>query len=143
MTTVDSVLLWLRATAARLAYAARGMTIPERVLSAVLGAMLAAALGWQVFAPDWISLIVLGSLVVAHWLFAAVLADAVIVRENLKRSGAAMIKLNAAKPSGAPRVAEVACRHGDPHRYVYGPTGWEAAGPAVEHRPTSEEATTP
>jgi hypothetical protein len=34
------------------------------------------------------------------------------------------------QPSGAPRVATVRCSEGRTHRFLYGPNGWEEAGPA-------------
>lgn len=37
-------------------------------------------------------------------------------------------------PTGAPRMAEIQCSKGVTHRFLYGPSGWEEAGPAV-HAP--------
>jgi hypothetical protein len=36
------------------------------------------------------------------------------------------------KPTGAPRTANVRCSRGYTHRFLYGPNGWEEAGPATE-----------
>jgi hypothetical protein len=144
MNAVDGALLWLRAMIARVVHVVRLLTTPERLLVGTLCLCTVVAGVALLLNPDLGSLAILGSAVlVTVGLVPPVLADAVILRENLKRAGVAMIRTNAAKPTGAPRVAEVSCRHGDPHRFVYGPTGWEAAGPAVERRPIPEEAPAP
>ena len=45
------------------------------------------------------------------------------------------LRLMAAKPTGAPRVAEIRCSKGVTHRFLYGPGGWEEAGPAMHPVP--------
>lgn len=139
MTSLDTFVLWLRTFVARLAEMRRQLTRAERILCAItaLGAVQGVVLGVLNGGRHWTQV---ANLIVVAVCLAPVLADAIIQRDNLKRAGAAMVRINSSKPTGAPRIAEVACRHGDPHRFVYGPSGWEAAGPAVEHRPTSEEA---
>lgn len=143
MTQLDALLLWLRHTTARIVQMVKLYTGPEAALAfaltscAVISGVHALAVGtWSAWALFGAVLLVLAA-------GAMVVTDAVVMRVHSKRLGATMVKLNAAKPTGAPRVAEVECIHGDPHRFVYGPTGWEAAGPAVEHRPIQEEVTTP
>lgn len=139
MTVLDGALLAVRATLARTAQAFRLLTFVERIAFAVAGINLGLIAGLLWHHRDlthWLAGVGFVSAVV---LLLGVTADAVIERGNAKRNHAAMIKLNAMKPSGAPRVAEVTCIHGAPHRYVYGPTGWENAGPAIERRPEPEE----
>jgi len=41
------------------------------------------------------------------------------------------LRLLATEPTGAPRVAVVACTHGDYFRFAYGPDGWQEIGPAA------------
>jgi putative flippase GtrA len=43
------------------------------------------------------------------------------------------LRMLASKPTGAPPIAEVRCSHGVTHRFLYGPAGWEEAGPAANH----------
>jgi len=143
MTLTDATLLWLRSTAARARQTFRRLTGPEIRLTGALIGLLVGVLFLVIAIPDssylWITFIVTAT--VAVLLVPPVLADAVILRENLRISHAAMLRTNAAKPTGAPRVAEVQCKHGDAHRFVYGPTGWESAGPAV-HAQLDQEAST-
>lgn len=40
------------------------------------------------------------------------------------------LRLLSTMPTGAPRVAEIRCSRGAVHRFIYGPGGWEEAGPA-------------
>lgn len=143
MTPVHALTIWARVQLLRLAEIVRLMTRPERLLSGYLAVMLVTmpSLGllterdavWSAFAVA----------LVAATLLAPVLADAIMQRQDMKRMGAAMITLNRAKPTGAPRVAEVTCRHGDHHRFVFGQNGWELAGPAVARRPDHEEVPSP
>lgn len=140
MTTVDAFLLWLRSGAARLAELFRQMTGAEQMLAAVWGVSLflggVGIIGWG----GWRSVILALGMALLAWLNAPVIADAIMARAMLKEAQEAALEAHAAKPSGAPRVAEVACRHGDMHRYVYGPDGWAHAGPAPDTRPEPEEA---
>lgn len=140
MTQLDALLLLLRATAARGVAAVRSLTRPELALAITLCVCVLVAfmaVGLRPSLGNWS--ILSATILVTVALLPPVLADAVILRENLKRTHAAMVRTNMAKPTGAPRVAEVTCKHGDHHRFVYGPDGWEAAGPALDRRP--EEAT--
>lgn len=136
MSYLESLLNWLRAGASKARRAGSLLTVTERVLTGTLigwtacSVVLAALI--QRDTAGWLTAAVVA--VVTMLLLPPVLADAVIARENLERAGAAMVRTNTAKPTGAPRVAEVACIHGTGHRFVYGPTGWEPAGPAVSHR---------
>lgn len=147
MITFDAVTLWLRGQAQRLGEFARMMTTPERKLAGMLLALLfvtpSAVLltGWT---AAWVAFVV--ALVVAI-LLAPVLADAVLARSHvatldslLQEARQVAITANAAKPTGAPRVAEVPCSHGVVQRFVYGPDGWAPAGPAPDTR--HEEART-
>lgn len=43
------------------------------------------------------------------------------------------LRLLESTPTGAPREVNVRCSNGYSHRFLYGPNGWEEAGPAVEH----------
>jgi hypothetical protein len=40
-------------------------------------------------------------------------------------------RLLATEPTGAPRIANVRCSEGREHRFIYGPSGWQEAGPSV------------
>jgi hypothetical protein len=143
MTTIDGVTIWLRHLGLRIAHTLGMLTVVERAGVSIAGLNAGLLVAVAVAHNDvthWS--ILAGFLCVAGLLFAIVM-DAAVVRVDSKRQGAAMIKLNITKPTGAPRVAEVSCRHGDPHRFVYGVTGWEPAGPAVNNRPTPEEAPAP
>lgn len=139
MTALDSLVLWVRGYVQRLAEFARLMTKPERVLSGVLLASLAVgpSLSW----------VATGLLFLVAMLFLPVLVDAMLVRSEAMRLQVDLIEakrvaltVNLAKPTGAPRVAEVACSHGAMQRLVYGPDGWAHAGPAPDTR--HEEART-
>lgn len=140
MIMFDAVRLWARGHLQRLARLTRLMTGPERRLLLVLLVLLsvsAATTEWGAFA------VAFG----ATLLLAPVLADAVILRQwantqvlLLADAREVAIAANAAKPSGAPRVAEVPCSHGVMQRFVYGPDGWSPAGPAPDTR--HEEAHT-
>lgn len=46
------------------------------------------------------------------------------------------------EPRGAPKVANVRCGRGYSHRFLYGPNGWEEAGPAVALPAQPQEAVT-
>lgn len=115
----------------------RMMTPVERPLLLCLLGILVVAVVDMLDAPSWPSVALAGSALIVLCMTVAVVADAIVMRQSSIRAHNAMIKLNTTKPTGAPRVVEVACIHGDHHRYVYGPHGWEAAGPAVERRPVS------
>jgi hypothetical protein len=140
MTTLDSFVLWLRTIAGRLAEVFRQMTGSERILSAVLGLCIVFAVARACVAATWSAWSTAGAVVLLAWLVASVVADALVARDSTHRVNAALMRTNAAKPTGAPRVAEVPCKHGDMHRFVYGPAGWAPAGPAPDHRPEPEEA---
>jgi len=143
MNTVDGALLWVRATTARVAQAWRLLTYIERAALLIVGLHmgLLVAIAWDgAEAAHWFNLAGFGVLAP---LLVMIVMDAVVMRRVGKDMGAAMIKINTTKPTGAPRVAEVNCKHGDPHRFVYGTTGWEPAGPAVDNRPTPEEVPAP
>lgn len=45
---------------------------------------------------------------------------------------AQMVRTLEAQPTGAPRAANVRCSNGYSHRFLYGPDGWEEAGPATQ-----------
>lgn len=140
--TPDSLYLWARLQAARLRALFVSTTRAERVL--LLAVLLSIVQGILLDVLDdghlWT---VVANAVIVALLSLPVVADGILQRENVRKAGAAMIKLNREKPTGAPRVAEVVCIHGDHHRYVYGKSGWEAAGPAVDHRPAPEEVPAP
>lgn len=140
MHPLDSLVLWLRVARTRLGRLARKLARNEAWLLslAVLGIMYSAAVTYSAPTLDhWLSL---ASATAFAVLFVyPVLADSIITREQLKAARAAVIAANISKPTGAPRVAEVTCKHGVQQRFVYGPEGWEAAGPVTEPRPTREE----
>lgn len=143
MTQVEALLILARHLLVRALRAYRLLTVPERVAFGIAGAHVGLLAGVAVNLgglTHWFAVVGACSLTV---LLVTVVADAVIMRVHGKRLNATMIKLHAVKPTGAPRVAEVNCIHGDAHRFVYGMQGWEPAGPAVEHRPTTEETTAP
>lgn len=142
MTSVDALVLRLRTTAARLAEVFRQMTAPERILSAVLGLCIVVAVARACMTGTLSAWSTAGAVVLLAWMVASVIADALVARDSIHRVNIALMRTNAAKPTGAPRVAEVPCKHGDMHRYVYGPEGWAAAGPAPDTRPEPEEART-
>lgn len=139
MTLFDAVLVRVRALLGAMQSVVKLLTKYEFVFAV-------SVIGWTIVSivvavisgrwGDWAVAIAVALVVMI--LMPPVLTDALLTREKLKRAGDAMVRTNAAKPTGAPRVCEVACKHGDPHRFVYGPTGWEAAGPAVDHRPVAE-----
>lgn len=142
MSTVDAFVLWLRALAGRLGALLREMTNAEQVLTAVWAVALFLGgfgmIGWG----GWRSLVLGLGMGLLAWLNAPVVADALVARAKLREAQAEMLTVHAAKATGAPRVADVPCRHGDMHRFVYGPDGWVPAGPAPDTRPEPQEART-
>jgi hypothetical protein len=140
MTTLDSLLLWLRTIVGRLVEVFRQMTGPERILSAVLGLCIVVAVARACLTGTASAWSTAGAVVLLAWLVASVIADALVARDSTHRVNAALMRTNAAKPTGAPRVADVRCNHGVMHRFVYGPSGWAPAGPAPDTRPEPEEA---
>lgn len=40
-------------------------------------------------------------------------------------------RLLSTQATGAPRIANVRCSEGREHRFIYGPNGWQEAGPSV------------
>lgn len=140
MTAVDALVLWVRTIAGRLAEVFRQMTRPERLLSAALGLAIVGTVAYACLVGTLIAWSMAAGVVVLAWLAASVVADALVARDSIRRVNGALVRTNAAKPTGAPRVAEVSCRHGDMHRFVYGPDGWAPAGPAPDPRPEPEEA---
>lgn len=69
------------------------------------------------------------------WVWLAIV-EAIADLEDVTTSlaeGRKTMRMLATKPTGAPRVAEIQCSHGVVHRFIYGPTGWEDAGPADHH----------
>lgn len=40
-------------------------------------------------------------------------------------------RLLSTRATGAPRIANVRCSEGREHRFIYGPDGWQEAGPAI------------
>jgi hypothetical protein len=140
MTTVDAIVLGIRTAAGRLAEVFRQMTGPERILSAVLGLCIIVAVARACMVATLAAWSMAGTGVALAWLVASVIADALVSRDSTHRVNVALMRTNAAKPTGAPRVAEVSCKHGDMHRFVYGPDGWASAGPAPDTRPEPEGA---
>jgi hypothetical protein len=143
VTQLDAFLLWLRHNVARFGQLVKLYTVPEAALAVGATSCLAVATGHALMTGGWSAWLVAVLVLAVLVMDALVVTDAVVMRTHHKRLGATMVKLSAAKPTGAPRTAEVVCRHGDPHRFVYGMTGWEPAGPAVEHRPIQEEVPHP
>lgn len=139
MPILETAIIWLRAFAAKLTAGARKLTGPEVMVTLTLAAATTTESITLARNPSLGKLaIVLALAIMTVVLLPPMLMDNVILRENLARTHAAMVRTNAAKPTGAPRVAEVACRHGDVHRFVYGPDGWSLAGPGVERLPEAE-----
>jgi len=134
MTTVDALLLWARSNLGRLSQAWRQMTVPERLLAAALLAVLVSTPTVGLLTGSGGAWIGFAVSLVAAWLLVPVLADALLARATIGNISVALFRTNATNPTGAPRVAEVPCRHGDMHRFVYGPDGWEPAGPAPDTR---------
>lgn len=106
-----------------------------RILVDTLFPVLLVALGVLSF-PAWFPIAVgVASLLV----LLATLSDVEASAHNRER----VTRLLAERPTGAPRVAEVAIPGTDiTYRFVYGPKGWDFAGPAVSHGPaiTREES---
>lgn len=142
MSTVDALVLWLRAAFARVLHLLKLFTGPEAALGVATTscALVATGRAFILGASTWSPWALALATIIVATLAVTVMADAAIQRNDHTRTRAAMLKTNAAKPTGAPRVAEVPCKHGDMHRFVYGPDGWAPAGPGVDTRPEPEEA---
>lgn len=68
----------------------------------------------------------------------AVLEEQQADRALIARQHQRLVEQLAEQPTGAPRVAEVTLPGTDvTYRFVYGPKGWEFAGPAVSHGPST------
>jgi hypothetical protein len=115
----DHALLWLRSYLAHLAYLARRTwrwaTLLELLalltafftwLASLLGAIVSDGSWWDVLA--W-----------SIWL--AVAVDIIVGHGRERRSYAELLDM---KPTGAPRMAQVRCRDGHHHKFMYGPEGW-------------------
>ena len=139
MSTVDALLLWLRAAFARTLQLIKLYTGPEAALGVATISCAVLGVGRAIVMGTWSSWALAGATLIVLAIAATVVTDAVVQRADHGRTRAAMVKTNAAKPTGAPRVAEVPCKHGDMHRFVYGPDGWAPAGPGVDTRPEPEE----
>lgn len=142
MTTRQQLTARARLQVVRFRQLVEHLTSPERTLFVALLSWLVVDIALLPFDPDGTAWLTLGALLACAFLACPVLVDALVARDLLLRlqvelAEAQQLALQAhvAKPSGAPRVAEVRCVHGDMHRFVFGPDGWEAAGPAVDSPP--------
>jgi hypothetical protein len=126
MATHQAATPWLR-TLTRLRSLQKLNTPAERGLAVLLlgGFSLSTALAFGT--GSWQLWVLSAASFLAVMLGAIVETDAVVQRADLARAHEAMVKTNTAKPTGAPRVAEVPCVHGHAHRFVYGPEGWTLA----------------
>jgi hypothetical protein len=135
MTTLDALLLWARTVAYRAVRAWKLATGTERS-SAVVG--IVNVLGFLNVAIQYGDGVYWGAVAGAFGLTYFVVTgtlDAIVARQEAATLRAELVELHAGTPTGAPRVVEVPCRHGDMHRFLYGPDGWEATGPALDTRP--------
>jgi putative flippase GtrA len=70
------------------------------------------------------------------WVVALSIVEAFADLDDVATSIAAnrrTMRMLAQQPTGAPRTAEIRCSQGVVHRFLYGPAGWEEAGPADHH----------
>lgn len=109
----------------------RGRLFADAMLSGALVTMV--ILAW----PGWFMPVVFALLSLV--LMVTTLGDI----EDHHHTQNRVSRLLTTQPTGAPRVVEMACPSCQvAYRFVYGPTGWEFAGPAHGHGPnvTAEEA---
>jgi len=126
MATHQAAAPWLR-NLQRLRALRKLNTPAEVALTVTLIATFSLSTALAFSTGVWQAWVLAAALFAGLVLGAVVETDAVVLRADLVRSHEAMIKTNRAKPTGAPRVAEVPCIHGHAHRFVYGPEGWSLA----------------
>lgn len=95
----------------------------------VVGGPLAILLTPGIWWGALVSAVIYGTLALL------VVLAAVEVRVKLASMTAGAEYLLGVTPSGAPRLMEVPCRHGDLHRFQWTGNHWEAIGPGTSEAP--------
>lgn len=141
MTLTDQLVLWMRDKAHLTVQFLRALSVFERIVLTVflVNAVVLQVLLWrQPDGPDLHSFADAANAVLAFAVIFVLLVNSVIDRANAVNNRARLMRLLESRPSGAPRIAEVTCRHGDRHRYQYAHHGWEPIGPAVASLDTED-----